>query len=442
MELSLVLALASALTWGAGDFFGGLATRDAKAVSTTLVSQFVGLLGLVVVCVLGAGGSFVFVDIAWGTTAGLCAVGGLGLFYESMGRGPFGPVASITSVVSGAIPIVVGLALGEKPSLLVLVGVSVAVVAILLIAGEKRKPGEPESSRSAMVLALGAGVLFGAYFVLLSRAGSASGLWPLVAGRTAASVALGLTILVLGYGKANPAFAPKRHALRLAATAGLLDASANALYFYASRNGLLSVVAVLASMYPVSTILLARVSLRETVSHRRLAGMLVGLFAVSIIAKGGAGHTPDTTPIHAVTEVQPAPTTMKPVPGSENRSPSTVPPTSIPDQLALQEELIFAEPFAVVEDSSKLTGPIPAPLRVPSERPFQPASRIGDSVDDSKPGPVATEGPLAVSGTDAVSDTGAAGDPGAVSDTGAAGDSFFAEPLNVEPSLVEAKVLE
>jgi drug/metabolite transporter (DMT)-like permease len=440
MELSLVLALASALTWGAGDFFGGLATRDAKAVSTTLVSQFVGLLGLVVVCVLGAGGSFVFVDIAWGTTAGLCAVGGLGLFYESMGRGPFGPVASITSVVSGAIPIVVGLALGEKPSLLVLVGVSVAVVAILLIAGEKRKPGEPESSRSAMFLALGAGVLFGAYFVLLSRAGSASGLWPLVAGRTAASVALGLTILVLGYGKANPAFAPKRHALRLAATAGLLDASANALYFYASRNGLLSVVAVLASMYPVSTILLARVSLRETVSHRRLAGMLVGLFAVSIIAKGGAGHTPDTTPIHAVTEVQPAPTTTKPVPDSladsENRSPSTVPPTSIPDELALQEELIFAEPFAVVEDSPILTGPIPAPLRIPSD-PFQPASRIGDSVDDSKPGPVATESSLAVTDTDvAVSDTDAAGDPGA------AEDSFFAEPLNVEPSLVEAKVLE
>lgn len=349
MELSLILALASALTWGAGDFFGGLATRDAKAVSTTLVSQFVGLVGLIVVSVLGAGGSFVLVDIAWGTAAGLCAVAGLGLFYESMGRGPFGPVASITSVVSGAIPIIVGLALGEKPSMLVLIGVSVAVVAILLIAGEKRKPGEAESSRSALALAVGAGLLFGAYFVLLSRAGSKSGLWPLVAGRTAASAALGLTILVLGYGKADAAFAPKRHALRLAATAGVLDASANALYFYASRNGLLSVVAVLASMYPVSTILLARVSLREKVSHRRLAGMVVGLLAVSIIAKGGASDSPDGIPMHAATEQPPAP----PIPSASVPSAgpsSSQPPSAVkPNLLALHDELVFAEPHGVVE---------------------------------------------------------------------------------------------
>jgi drug/metabolite transporter (DMT)-like permease len=322
MELPLLLALASALTWGAGDFFGGLATRQAKAVSTTFVSQFVGLVGLVVVCLLGAGGSFVPGDLGWGVAAGLCAVSGLGLFYESMGRGPFGPVASITSVMSGAIPIVAGLALGERPSTFLLGGVVVAVVAIWLIAGEKRKEGDPENSAVANLFALGAGVLFGLYFVFLSRAGNASGLWPLAAGRLAATVALGITITVMRRGKSKTDWRPKRQALRLSAGAGLLDASANALYFYASRNGLLSVVAVLASLYPVSTIALARLVLREKLNPRRLVGMVVGLFAVSIIAKGSV--TPrsgaDIT-VHA----QPAPLAT---PGVNPTHPETKAPSS------------------------------------------------------------------------------------------------------------------
>ena len=217
-----------------------------------------------------------------------------------MGRGVFGPVASVTSVVSGGIPIVVGLLLGERPPTTVLVGVLVAVIAIWLIAGERSKPGEHDNPRSAMFLAAGAGIFFGGYFVLLSRSSGESGLWTLVAGRVAASVALVLTILVLGYGKAHAMGMPPRGALRHAAIAGVLDASANALYFYASRNGLLSVVAVVASMYPASTILLARVALREHVNRRRMVGMVAGLFAVSVIARGGAGEvTPEPPVVHA-----------------------------------------------------------------------------------------------------------------------------------------------
>ena len=349
MDLPLVLALASALTWGAGDFFGGLATRNAKAVGTTLVSQFVGLIGLVVVSLLGAGGSIVAKDLAWGTAAGLCAVVGLGMFYEAMGRGAFGPVASVTSVVSGGIPIGIGLLLGERPPLMVLVGVYVAVVAIWLIAGEKVKPGEARNSRSAMILALGAGVFFGAYFVLLSRAGGESGLWPLVAGRVAASIALTLTILILGYGKANASWLPPVRSLRLAAVAGLLDASANALYFYASRDGMLSVVAVVASMYPVSTILLARVALREKVNRRRLVGMVAGLVAVSVIAKGGAGDAPNEAPtIHATATTKPVTTRYE---GS-----AAIPVRAVsPSELALTPTLddLFFEPLvSVVAESA------------------------------------------------------------------------------------------
>lgn len=360
IEVPLLLALASAMTWGAGDFFGGLATRNAKAVGTTFVSQSIGLVGLVIVSLFGAGGSFVGEDLAWGTGAGLCAMTGLGLFYEAMGRGSFGPVASIASVLSGAIPIVVGLALGERPSSLVLGGVGVAVFAIWLVAGEKRKPHEA-SSNSAMVFAGGAGIFFGAYFVLLSRSGGESGLWPLAAGRLAATTALGLTILVLGYGKADASWVPPRRSRRLSAMAGLLDAAANALYFYASRNGLLSVVAVIASMYPASTIVLARFTIRERVNRRRLCGMAVGLVAVSLIAKGGAvtpepllpiggANLPESIPPSSGSEVTPAG-------GLANGSRSVQPP----------DELAFTDP----ELELLAPGPIGEPTSIEPSNPLQ-----------------------------------------------------------------------
>lgn len=423
MELPLLLALASALTWGAGDFFGGLATRQAKAVSTTFISQLVGLFGLVIVCLLGAGGSFVVTDLAWGTAAGLCAVAGLGLFYESMGRGSFGPVASITSVMSGAIPILAGLALGERPSTLLLAGVVVAVLAIWLIAGEKRNAAD-EHSAVANVFALGAGSLFGLYFVLLSRAGNASGLWPLVAGRSAATLALGLTILVLRKAKSQTDWIPQRQALRLSASAGLLDASANALYFYASRNGLLSVVAVLASLYPVSTIVLARVVLREKLNHRRLVGMMAGLFAVSMIAKGGvtpkgdgditvhaqpAGSVSPSSP-NAPVPTSSTTTAVNPTPPAEPSPESSTPPavtsassiptavadastvtsTSVvadalsanPDALALVgDELEFAKPFPVDVAQQTENDPLPESPAIPVDGFFEEPWNVGPKVD-------------------------------------------------------------
>ena len=352
LELPLVFALASALTWGAGDFFGGLATREAKAIGTTLVSQFVGLVGLLAVSLLGAGGSLHVKDLAWGTAAGLCAVAGLGMFYEALGRGAFGPVASISSVVAGGIPIVVGLLLGERPSLTVLGGVYVAVLAVWLIAGEKAKPDEPKGPRSSLILAVGAGTLFGGYFVLLSRAGGESGLWPLVAGRTAASIALGLTVLILGYGKADASWLPSKRPLKLAAVAGLLDATANAMYFYASRNGLLSVVAVVASMYPASTILLARVSLGEIVNRRRLVGMAAGLVAVSVIARGGATDLAQRHPVARADDALANDKKQNDKPAGESRA------GSVPANLAMMlDEEFFTAPFVVSDQGDIRAAP-------------------------------------------------------------------------------------
>jgi drug/metabolite transporter (DMT)-like permease len=369
MGLPLLLALGSALTWGAGDFFGGLATREAKAVGTTFVSQFVGLCALIVVCLLGAGGAFVGRDLAWGTAAGLSAVVGLGLFYEAMGRGAFGPVASITSVVSASVPIVVGLMFGERPPIIVLAGVLVAVVAIFLIAGERADPSERRDNKrtwqSANACAVGAGLFFGGYFVLLSRTSSTSGLWPLVAGRGAAALALAMTMVVLGARDPKTNWGPSLPALKLAAVAGLLDASANALYFYASRTGLLSVVAVIASMYPASTILLARIRLNETVNRRRLIGMAVGLCAVGVIAT--AGGEASTSKPQPKANVQPA------TPASSDNSPTP----SIPADLALTDD---TTPGGNAEDGG-ITPPFDA--SVPDDSPDQPGP--------STPAPPGTE---------------------------------------------------
>jgi drug/metabolite transporter (DMT)-like permease len=430
MELPLLLALASALTWGAGDFLGGLATRQAKAVSTTFTSQIVGLLGLVVVCLLGAGGTIVFSDLGWGVAAGLCAVSGLGLFYESMARGAFGPVASITSVMSGAIPILAGLALGERPSTFLLGGVVVAVLAIWLIAGEKRKPGDPEHSAIANIFALGGGALFGLYFVFLSRAGNSSGLWPLAAGRSAATLALGLTIAVMRKTKSkNTAWVPQGKSFRLSASAGLLDVSANALYFYASRNGLLSVVAVLASLYPVSTIVLARVVLREKLNHRRLVGMVVGLCAVSIIAKGsvtpkGAG---DIT-VHA----QP----VQPTLSSSVDSSSTTPSSLIPSTLS---------PSAAVNPASS-PSPMPEAINTGVAGDAGHAGSAGDATTLTARSIPANNGSgdpdaLALVGDELVFaepypvDAAEPSDPGAESETppSRAEDSFFEKPWDSSP---------
>jgi drug/metabolite transporter (DMT)-like permease len=374
IEIPLVLALASAMAWGAGDFFGGLATRDAKAVGTTFISQAIGLLGLIFVSLVGAGGALVWVDLAWGTAAGLCAMTGLGLFYEAMGRGSFGPVASITSVVSGVIPIGVGLALGERPSPFVLGGVCVAVLAIWLIAGEKRREGD-ETSQAATVLALGAGVFFGGYFVLLSRSGSESGLWPLVAGRTAAMLTLGLTILVLGYGKADAAWVPPHRSLKLSIVAGLLDATANALYFYASRTGLLSVVAVVASMYPASTILLARVAVKERVNRRRLAGMAVGLAAVSLIALGGSGDVSE--PIIPSSVEVPNELVLLDPDVRQDTIPSTIVPEIVVPEIVVPQIVV---PEIVVPDAVEFSEPAPVEpvAAVPEEAVFGTALLVED----------------------------------------------------------------
>lgn len=317
MNLAIAFALGSAVFWGSGDFLGGLASRTASSIATTFMAQAAGLVGLLAVCLVTGPNPFdrtlQITDIGWGVVAGLSAVLGLGMFYEAMGRGPLGPVASVTSIVSSVVPVAAGLLLGERPSTRLLTGVGVAIVGIWLVAGQRRSDTEQAASGRTLALAAAAGIFFAGYLIALAQTSGDSGLWPVAAGRGAATVAIGLVFLGTRIGNPARGAASERTSSSLSIGAGVLDAAANALYALAVRNGMLSVVAVVASMYPGSTVLLARVFLAEKLTRRRGAGMAVGMGAVAVIAFGSTVTMAlPSAPVEFEAPVTPETTTMQP----------------------------------------------------------------------------------------------------------------------------------
>ncbi len=277
--MAVLLALASAATYGAADFLGGLSSRRAPAVAVTLVSQAAGL--VVLLCAVAVlGGSPTRADLAWGAASGLAGGVGLLLLYRGLAGGTMSVVAPITAVCAAAVPVGAGLAMGERPSALALTGVVVALLAIVLVSREEAPAGAPRGPGTAAVrTALLAGVAFGLFFVLLERTGDEAGLWPLVTAR-GGSIAL---LAAIGQVAGEPLRVP-RAALGGVLAAGILDMTANVLYLLAVREGLLSLVAVLSSLYPASTVLLATVVLRERLHPVQRTGLAAAAAAVALIA--------------------------------------------------------------------------------------------------------------------------------------------------------------
>jgi drug/metabolite transporter (DMT)-like permease len=278
--VGVVLALASALVYGTGDFLGGLSSRRAPAMAVTLCSQLAGLLSIVVAVVLIHGSGPVGGDLAWGAAGGLAGAVALVLFYGALAAGPMSVVAPLTAVISAVVPVVVGLASGERPGWLAFVGVVLALPAVVLIGREHAEHPVP-LRRTTAVAAAGAGVGFGLFFVFLARTTGHSGLWPLVSAR-GASVAF---LAVVGAIGRLPRLVP-RPVVPTTVAAGLCDTLANALYLAATTRGLLSLVAVVAALYPASTVVLARVVLGERLSTVQFGGLALGAVAVALVAAG------------------------------------------------------------------------------------------------------------------------------------------------------------
>jgi drug/metabolite transporter (DMT)-like permease len=273
--VSLLLALGAGLTFGAADFTGGLAAKRTPAVAVTLVSQAVGVavLALLMGLLPGVATPAAFTS---GALAGIA--GGLGLvaYLHALALGPMGVVAPLASVAGVTVPVAAGLLLGERLPPLATLGIVVGLVAIVIVAGGPRVERRA-AAPAGPALALLGGAGFGVFFVLLDRTPDGSGLWPLIGARASSLVLLGLIAAV------GRIALPSRAELPLIALSGGLDMLSNVLFLFATRTGLLTIAALLSSLYPIVVVVLARQLLAERLGRPQVVAVALAMLAVALI---------------------------------------------------------------------------------------------------------------------------------------------------------------
>jgi drug/metabolite transporter (DMT)-like permease len=281
----VVLALVSAVCYGAADFLGGVTAKRASTLAVVVVSQLAGLLILLAILPLLPPAVPARTDFLWGALAGVSGGGGVALLYRALAIGLMAMVAPTTAVCAVVIPVFVSVALGEQLAAARFGGIALAIVAIILVSqsndsGSGRSGETDERRKKAFVLAVLSGVAIGFFFVALARTSSQAGLWPLVAARTASVILFAVIAFFTTQSLRIPAAI-----LGIVVAGGALDMLANLLYLVASRTGPLSVVVTLASLYPASTVLLARLVLHERLSARQWVGVGCALVAVAVIVQ-------------------------------------------------------------------------------------------------------------------------------------------------------------
>jgi uncharacterized membrane protein len=277
----ITLALASAAFYGAADFFGGLASKRAATIVVAFISQLAGLILLAILVPILPPGSPSRADYVWGAASGFAGATGVALLYYALSVGTMSIVAPTTAVCAVAVPVVVAIVLGERPDALAVLGIVLAIVSIVLIShAESADPLGP-SKPSGFGMAFLSGVAIGLFFLCLAQTRAEAGLWPLVAGRSTSVPIFGATVLIL-----RPDVRLQPGVARTAIACGTLDMLANALYLIATRLGPLSLVATLASLYPASTVLLARFTLGERLTRSQTLGVACALIAVVLMVGG------------------------------------------------------------------------------------------------------------------------------------------------------------
>ncbi|MFN7964684.1 MAG: DMT family transporter [Acidobacteriota bacterium] len=281
--MSNLLALIAACLYGAADFCGGLAVRRAPLLRVTALSQAVGLVALAVLAPLTSTWPGFGADIAWGAAAGLLGGSGVALLYLGLARSAASVVAPVSGVVALVLPVLAGLMIGERPSVLVWSGIAVAAGAVTLIGGGAPEAHIGRAGRGgALIIAIAAGVMIGGFLVCLGRTSSQSGMWPLLAARSV-STSLFLAGAAIASWRRPPSVAGSSSVIWLILGCGLLDMCANALYQRAVRGGELSVIATLTNLYPASTVVLAAMLLGERPRRVQWVGFGLALMAVVMI---------------------------------------------------------------------------------------------------------------------------------------------------------------
>jgi drug/metabolite transporter (DMT)-like permease len=276
---AVLLALGASFAWGFADFGAGVSARRVPVFVVAAVAQTSGLVLVGLVVLLSNHGAPTATQLAWAAGAGVVGVVGLSAFYRAMAIGTMGVIGPITATAA-IVPVAYGLVRGDRPSTLQGVGVGLTVVGVIAASVEPVHADGRRRLGTGVGLALVAALSFGCALIGLSKGAAGGAAWATLTMRVAG------VPLVLALAFAFRPRAPSRRTWLVLLGAGFADTGATLLYAAATTKGLLSVVAVLSSLYPIVIVVLARVLLAERVARTQLAGVAVALAGVALISAG------------------------------------------------------------------------------------------------------------------------------------------------------------
>ena len=272
--LTATFALSAAAAWGSGDFTGGLVSRRIGAFHTILISYTVGLIALVIIALARHELLPSPVVLMWGALAGLSGMAGLGFLFRGFATGRMGIVAPVSAVLATSVPVVFTAVTVGLPHELQLFGFGLALISIWLLSRPERFGGRP----AGLGMALLAGLGFGLFFTALDQVGKDTVFWPLVAGRLASCLVL-VGFALITRRPLSPPLAP----FGRLTLAGVLDVAGNFFFLLAIQGGRLDIAAVLGSLYPAVTALLARLITMECMARLQVIGVVIAILAIALI---------------------------------------------------------------------------------------------------------------------------------------------------------------
>jgi drug/metabolite transporter (DMT)-like permease len=280
--MAAFLALISSLMWGTADFFGGFVSKKIPTSKVLVLSYPVGLLFLLIYAFM-LPGEITLNGFIIGSIAGVAGILAIGSLYLALAIGPMGVMSPVTAVSSTFVPIAMGLIVGEKLGWIAWLGIGIAILSVVLVSIETSPTGGRLAiSGKGLALSITSGLLIGTFLSLVGLASSINGMWPLVFARLMSSV------LALAYffskisEKFKSGYDSKLFALVI--VSGALDATANAVFVLATFDGYLSITAVIASLYPAATVILATAFLKEKITRIQFVGIAMAFFSAGILS--------------------------------------------------------------------------------------------------------------------------------------------------------------
>jgi drug/metabolite transporter (DMT)-like permease len=274
---AILLALGSSVAYGLTDFLGGMAARRAHIFLLGTITQPLGLVALLLV-VPFVGGEVNRDVVFWGVVSGLGGVLAYVTLFRALAIGPMSVASPISAIIAVILPVIAGVAFGERLPLIGWVGIVVGILAVLMVSQVHEDAPHPVSVR-VIVLSIAAGVFISVFLVALERAPDNSGVWPIVIVRIVTSILLLMAALA-----ARVITKPSREVMLLGSASTMLDVVATVAFMFATREGLLTVVAVITALYPAATVIMARLVLKEHLQATQRLGLLLAAVSVGVLA--------------------------------------------------------------------------------------------------------------------------------------------------------------